>query len=204
VTYTAASSGGTTTGGTGTPTLTSPAAGSTLSGSTQTFTWSAGSASQLWLYLGSTAGGKDLLELALGSGSIYTASGLPTDGRRIYATLWFVQNGSWQHADTTYTAAGSGGTGSTGTAPTLTSPVSGSTLSGSSQTFTWTAGSGASQLWLYLGSTAGGKDLLEKALSGSSITATGLPTDGRRIYATLWFVQNGSWQHTDTTYTAFR
>ena len=82
--------------------------------------------------------------------------------------------------------------------------INGSTLSGSSQTFTWTAGSGASQLWLYLGSTAGGKDLLEKALSGSSITATGLPTDGRRIYATLWFVQNGSWQHTDTTYTAFR
>jgi len=111
--------------------------------------------------------------------------------------LWFVQNGAWQHTDATYTAAG-------GTTPALTSPAAGSTLSGASQTFTWTAGTGISSFWLYLGSVAGGKDLLEQSLgSGSSVTATGLPTDGRIIYATLWWWANGGWEHADATYTAF-
>jgi len=191
------------TGGTGAsspPQITSPAPGSTLTGSSQSFTWTAGTgASELWLHLGSTPGGRDLFEKGL-TGSSITATGLPTDGRPIYATLWFVQNGAWQYATASYTAAASGSTGTL----MLTSPAAGSTLSGSSQTFTWTAGTGATELWLHLGSTPGGRDLFEKGLTGSSITATGLPTDGRTIYATLWFVQNGAWQHANATYTAFR
>jgi hypothetical protein len=41
-----------------------------------------------------------------------------------------------------------------------------------------------------------------QGLTGSSSTATGLPTGGRSIYATLWLVQFGARQHANATYIA--
>ena len=201
-TYTAANTGGQQGGSA--PVITTPTAGATLAGSSQTFTWTAGSgASSYWLYLGRTAGGNDLFDRSMGSSLSVTATGLPTDGRTIYARLWWVRNARWEYADTTYTAAAVGGTGSG--SPAIASPAAGSTLTGASQTFTWTAGSGATSYWLYLGRTAGSNDLFDRSMGSSlTVTATGLPTDGRTIYARLWWVRNGGWEYADTTYTASR
>jgi hypothetical protein len=40
----------------------------------------------------------------MGSSLSVTAGGLPTDGRTIYARLWWVGNAGWEYADTRYTA----------------------------------------------------------------------------------------------------
>ena len=196
-TYTAA--GGTGSGGT--PAITTPAPGSTLSGSAQTFTWTAGTGvSGYWLYLGSTAGGNDLLNRDMGSSLTATAA-LPTDGRTIHARLWWYGTSGWVYADSSYTAAVSGGTG--GTTPAITTPSAGSTLSGSSQTFTWSAGTGVSGYWLYLGSAAGGSDLFNQNVGANvTVQVTGLPTDGRTIYARLWWYGASGWASADTSYRA--
>src|SRR6185436_21042271 len=99
--------------------------------------------------------------------------------------------------------ANTGGGGGGGGLPVITTPTAGATLTGSSQTFTWGAGSGVTSYWLSLGRTAGGNDLFDRNMGSSlSVTATGLPTDGRTIYARLWWIRNGAWEYADTTYTA--
>jgi hypothetical protein len=199
-TYTAGGSGGG--GGGGTPAITAPKPGSTLSGSGQTFTWTAGAGiSRYWLYLGSTAGGSDLLDRDMGSSVTITAAALPTDGRTIHARLWWYGGGGWAFTDSTYMAASSGGGGSA--SPVITTPSAGSTLTGSSQTFTWTTGTDASTYWLYLGSAAGGSDLFNQNMgTNSTVSVTGLPTDGRTIYARLWWYGASGWASADTSYRA--
>jgi len=185
------------------PQVSSPAAGSTLAGSSQTFTWtSATGVSSYWLYVGTSLGGSTLFDQDLGSALTATVSGLPTDSRTIYVRLWWRLTTGWEAADYTYTAGNAGGGGSGGGTPAITAPAPGSTLSGSAQTFTWTAGTGASSYWLYLGSTAGGNDLFDRSM-GTSLTATAtLPTDGRTVFARLWWIGSAGWVFTDSTYTA--
>jgi uncharacterized repeat protein (TIGR02543 family) len=85
----------------------------------------------------------------------------------------------------------------------LTSPTPGSTLSGASITFTWGAGAGVTQYWLYIGSTPGGYDLYTHAFApGTLSTGVTLPIDGRPLYARLHSQLNGGWQWTDYTFTA--
>ncbi len=202
-TYTTPNAGG---GGGGlNPAITTASAAATLTGSSQTFTWIAGSgATSSWLYLGNAVGGYDLFNQSMGLSLTASVSGLPTDGRRIYARLWWVRSGEWEYADTTYTAASnSSGNSNTNTNPAITTPAASSTLSGSSQTFAWTAGTGTSSSWLYLGSSAGGHDLFDQSLGSSlSATAGGLPTDGRTIHARLWWARGGAWEYADSWSTA--
>ena len=87
---------------------------------------------------------------------------------------------------------------------TLTSPTPGSTLSGAAVTFTWAGGVGVSLYQLDIGTTLGGTDLFNKAISATTTSATvsGLPRGGRTIYVRLWSVVSWAWQRTDYTYTA--
>jgi len=212
-TYTAANTGGGGSGGSGgsggglTPVITTPSAGATLAGSSQTFSWTAGSGvSAYWLSAGTSVGANNLFDQSLGLSSTATVTGLPTGGGTVYVRLWWLA-GSWGYADYAYAAGGggAGGGGTGGTLPVITTPSAGATLAGSSQTFTWTAGIGATSYWLYLGRTAGGNDLFDRSMGSSlSVTAAGLPTDSRTIYARLWWIRNGAWEYADTTYTASR
>lgn len=87
----------------------------------------------------------------------------------------------------------------------LTNPTPGSTLSGSLATFSWSAGSGATAYWLYLGTTGiRSSNLYSSGLTtGTSVAVSGLPTNGVTIYATLYTETNGSWQPASYTYTEF-
>jgi hypothetical protein len=84
----------------------------------------------------------------------------------------------------------------------VTSPTPGSTLSGTSATFTWSAVSGATAYWVYVGSTGVGSSNI--FINSSSITATsqavtGLPTTGT-VYLRVYSYVNGFWTSTDDTY----
>ena len=175
-------------------TMISPAPGSTLTGPSTTFTWTTGSGvSSYYLWIGATAGGNDLYQAAISGTS--TTVNLPTSGATVYVRLWSVINNGLQYQDYTYTEFSP-------VAATMVSPAPGSTLTGSSTAFTWTAGSNVSSYYLWIGTTAGGNDLYQAAISGISTTVD-LPTSGATVYVRLWSVINGGLQYHDYTYTEF-
>ena len=87
----------------------------------------------------------------------------------------------------------------------LTSPTPGSIFTGSTATFSWSTATGANGYTLWLGSTGvGSNNLFHSAESpATSLTVTGLPTNGETIYARLNTYTHGTLQHLDYTYTAF-
>jgi hypothetical protein len=87
----------------------------------------------------------------------------------------------------------------------ITSPASGSVLPGATATFTVGAESSVSQYQLWLGTTAGSDNLGlynsgSTSASSISFTATGLPTSGGTVYATLYWNNNGSWGSSQSAY----
>jgi hypothetical protein len=180
--------------------VTTPAPRSTLTASAETFEWSGGTGvSQYWLYVGTTAGGFNLLNQNLGTSLSATVAGLPTDGSTVYVRLWSLIGGTWQYNDDTYTVP----TTVTPARAEMTTPAPGSTLTSSAETFEWTGGTSVSQYWLYVGTTADGTDIFNQS-TGTSLSATvpGLSTNGGTLYVRLWSLINGTWQHNDDTYTA--
>lgn len=177
----------------------SPANGATLPGSTVTFQWSAGvGVSQYWLYVSQVApGGGDLDSISVSGQTSLTLTNLPVNGGAIYVRLSSLLNGSWQHADYIYAAAGF-------STAVMISPPNGATLGGSTVTFQWSAGVGVSQYWLYASSLAPGGQELYGGSQGSntSKTLTGLPTGGGVIYIRLWSEIGSVWSFFDYSYTA--
>jgi hypothetical protein len=86
----------------------------------------------------------------------------------------------------------------------MVSPVNASQLASTTQTFTWTSVSGATQYWLYLGSTPGSYNIYNQSTGTStSRTVTGLPSNGSMIYARLWTQYGGEWLYNDYSYKAY-
>ncbi len=173
-------------------TITSPTNGSTLSGSSTMFTWAAnGSTTPVYLWVGSTVGGANLVNIGPLSGTSTTVN-LPTNGAMVYVTLWSTVNGTLVSKSYTYTEA---------LPATISSPTSGSTLSGASTTITWAANASTTPVYLWVGSTAGGTDLVNIGpLSGTSATVN-LPTNGATVYVTLWSTLNGTLTSSTASYT---
>jgi len=116
----------------------------------------------------------------------------------------FTQNVNFTGGGGTFAQVTGTGTGGASSQPAqITSPTPGSTLSGSNVTFAWSAGTGVSQYWLYMGSSLGGLDIYN-ANQGTnrSVTVGNIPIDGRLIYVRLWSFIGAGWQWNDYTYTA--
>jgi len=85
----------------------------------------------------------------------------------------------------------------------ISSPTPNSILTSSSTTFTWNAGTGPTQYWLYVGRSLGSHELYSQDQgSGLSATVPGLPTDGSILYVRLWSYIGGQWFWRDYTYAA--
>ena len=181
--------------------LTTPAPGSMLPGSTVTFGWTAGAgAAGYWLDLGNVPGGNQYFQSGnLGNVLQVTANGLPTNGSTVYATLYTLVNGQWLPNAYTYTAFSQ--QSSLGV---MQTPAPGSTLYGNTQTFTWSAGSGASAYWLDIGSAPGGNNYYQSGNLGNvlSTTVQTLPANNTEIFVTLWSLVNGQWLNNQYTYTS--
>jgi hypothetical protein len=186
---------GTGTGGT----MTSPTVGSKLTSSTATFTWTAGTGiSSYFLYIGTTSGGDNLGTVNPGSKTSATVTTLPTNGETFYVTLLSLNGATWIRTPYMYIASG------TGTGATMTTPTPGSKFGGSSVTFDWTAGTGISSYYLYVGTTAGGNNIAS-VNPGSKLTATvtTMPTNGATVYVTLLSLNGATWIRIPYTYDAF-
>ncbi len=182
--------------------MSSPSPGSTLASSSQAFSWTAGTnATDYWLDVGTTAGGREIYGAISNGARSATVTGLPTNGSTIYVRLWSKLSSGWagNYIDYTYTAS----TAVAGAKAVMISPTPNTTLTGSSQAFSWSTGTGVSQYWLQVGSSSGATDLYYQS-TGSSVTTTvtGLPTNGQALYVRLWSLISGAWQVNDYTYTA--
>ena len=185
----------------GTPsaaTLTTPIAGMALCGSTS-FTWPTDTGpSAYMLELGTIGAGSNNL---YSSGSTTGGSEkvtVPCDAVTVWVTLLSRLNGAWQTEAYTFTEGG------TLVKAAITSPANKSVLPGSSVMFNWAGGAGPSGYWLYLGTTGQGSSNLYNsgATTATSATVTGLPTNGKTVYAELLQRINGAWQASYYTYTA--
>jgi serine protease len=122
---------------------------------------------------------------------------LPETGAKVYARL-YSYTGTWVYNDYTYTEASTAGTPAT-----LTSPAPGSVLAGSTVTFTWTAGTGATEYDLYLGTERGASNIYSSGhITATSTTVTTLPESGATVYARLYSYINAAWVYNDYTYKA--
>lgn len=85
----------------------------------------------------------------------------------------------------------------------ITSPPDGSRLSSSTVTFVWTAGAGAAQYWLSVGTTPGGTQIYN-ASQGVNLSrrVSGLPTDGSIVHVRLWSLLGTDWGVNDYSYIA--
>ena len=179
-----------------------PANWTTLSSGIVPFAWNAVSgASSYQLFVGSAPGAHDYFRGNPGSALTQTVSGLPTDGSTVYARLWSLIGGSWIYEDFGYEASGAGSPSAE-----MATPTSGTMLSSGTVPFTWTAGSGETAYWLYVGDSLGANDLYDSGWIASSVltqTPPGLPTDGRRIYVRLYSLVGGAWLYNDYSYLAF-
>jgi trimeric autotransporter adhesin len=179
--------------------ITTPVPNSQFTGTTVTFNWTAGAgASAYWLDVGSSPGGNQYYQSGnLGNVLTTTVNGLPSDGSTVYVTLYSLVGAQWLGNSYTYTAfslAGQLGV--------MQTPTNGSTLSGNVQTFTWSAGAGASAYWLDIGSTLGGNDIYQSGNLGNVLTTTvySLPADNSTIYVTLYSYVGGQWLSNQYTY----
>ena len=161
---------------------------------------------EYWLSIGNTLNGNQLGGGSTGMATSRTISGLPTDGRTIYARIESLRGGVWSASYATYTTSPPG-TPTPTPVPTgiaqFTSPAPGSTLSSSTVTFTWSPGTGISEYWLSIGTTLNGNQLGGGSTGmATSRTISGLPTGGRTIYARIESLRGGVWYSSYATYTA--
>jgi hypothetical protein len=110
--------------------------------------------------------------------------------------LWSFISDAWIHHDYTYTA------GMNGVPAAMVTPTDGSTLPTGPVTFTWSAGTGVSEAWIWVGTTVGGQDLYVNGGAGVTTATAPLPSNGDPVYVRLWSFLSGGWAHHDYTYTA--
>jgi hypothetical protein len=81
-------------------------------------------------------------------------------------------------------------------------PVPASVLSGPSVNFMWSAGVGAADYYLSVGTSVGAGDIFSQNTGlATSQVVSGIPTNGSLIYVRLWTLLGSTWQFNDYTYT---
>jgi hypothetical protein len=175
--------------------LISPAPNSVLAGASVKFTWSSASgATGYALRLGTTVGGNNLYGSGIITGTSATANNLPINGATVYARLYTYHGSASVYTDYVYTAASKAA---------LISPAPNSVLAGASVKFTWSSANGATGYALRLGTSVGANNLYGSGvITGTSATATNLPTNGETIYARLYTYYGSTSLYTDYVYTA--
>lgn len=168
----------------------------TVLSSTTTFDWTAGTGVRAnWLWIGSCQDCIDILDEDQGTSNSRTLR-LPTDGRRLYVTLFSYIAGDWYWVDYQFWAPSP-----VRIAARLTSPTPGATLGGR-QEFQWDRGNMVDQLWLRVGSCEGCKDLFDENEALYTTQAMSLPQDGRVIYVRLFSRFGGDWSYRDYEFRA--
>ncbi len=167
--------------------LLSPANGTVLADTTLPLVWDAGrGVTSCYLQVGSTAGGVDLCNSNEGTNTRRTLT-VPAGGGQVHVTLWSLIDGAYQQSPYVFTTVPA-------SKAQLISPANGAQLTGGTLNLTWSAGTGVSRYYLFLGSSYGGYDLGAVDAGTTPAASIGVPQDGGPVYLTLWSLINGGYQ----------
>jgi subtilisin-like proprotein convertase family protein len=161
----------------------------------QSFTWSVGAGvAEYWLSVGTTAGGSDIYYASNGLAISRSVTGIPQDGSTVYVRLWSRLTSGWVYADYIYI-------GGAGVVAEMVSPTPYSQLTSSTTAFTWTSGTGVTEIWLTVSAHG---TLIYNASQGTatSRTLSALPNLSTPLLVRLWSLRNGAWQFLDYVYTS--
>lgn len=166
--------------------LLSPVSGDSIP-SDVTFSWtSVEGASAYYLYVGTSEGAQDLVSTGEVQVTDCVVTGLP-GGSDVYARLWTKVDGIWRYNDYRFRVADRA---------ILISPEVGTALPIDLR-FEWTSVGGASEYYLYIGTSQGARDVRESsAINATSYHVAGLP-EGESIHVRLWTNLNGQWRYVD-------
>src|SRR5713101_3979978 len=129
-----------------TASLTYPANGAVNANMSQPITWTTvANVQAYYLYVGTTAGAKDLVNTGAIQSTSYLASGLP-GGQTLYARVWAKVGGVWRYTDSTFSAASS-----VPMTATITYPANGAVDANMSQPIAWTTVANVQAYYLYVG-----------------------------------------------------
>jgi len=164
--------------------IASPTPSTSLGNNVITFVWTAGTgAVDYWLDVG-TALGQGNISGGVVSGTSKQVSGLPCNGQPVHVRLWTrTSAGYLTPIDYSYTAATSC---TADPRATLSTPSPGTTLAGKTVTFTWSAGTGALDYWLDVGSAVGQGNISAGTVATTSRHVTNLPCNSAPVFARLW------------------
>src|SRR5206468_1040534 len=161
----------------------------------QAIRWTSVAAVQAYyLHFGTTPGAKDLVDTGEILQTSYLAGVLPA-GQIVYARLWTKVAAVWQYTDSSFSAAPRLTT-------TLTYPLNGAVSANMSQPVQWKTVTNVQAYYLYIGTSAGAKDLVDSGeLQLTSYLVGNLPV-GQTVYARIWAKVGGVWRYTDSTFSA--
>src|SRR5439155_372668 len=121
-----------------------------------------------YLYVGSTFGGKDLVNTGETLQTSELALNLP-DGQTLYARLWTKAGNVWRYIDSTFSAAPA-------VRATLTYPSDGAVNMDPVNPIQWTSVANVQAYYLYVGTTLGAKDVVNTGeIQQTSFLAANLP-----------------------------
>ncbi|MFT7518235.1 MAG: hypothetical protein ACI9MC_000365, partial [Kiritimatiellia bacterium] len=173
-----------------------PVDGATLGSAALALVWEDVEADEYLVTVGSTVGKDDLHHKSAGTSTTWTVTGLPVDGSKLHVKVWTRFGEAWYTDSVTYSAYKA-----TTVVASIISPPAESTLKGSAVTFSWDD-VGADGYMLRLGSSRWTADLGALSTTSTSVSVTGLPVDGRTIWATLYSEDDGRWYSETVTYSA--
>jgi hypothetical protein len=149
------------------------------------------SADAYYLYVGSSFGANNLINTGEIHQTSYPIDTLPPN-LRIYARIYAKVGGVWRFTDSSFI-------GATLTA-TITSPSNGATNANPLSAIQWTTVPNVQAYYLYVGTTIGGKNLVDTGeLQQTSVLPAALPA-GQPLYARLWTKVAGVWRYVDSTF----
>jgi len=195
--------------------FTSPVDGATNVDTWQPITWTAvADAQAYYLYVGTSAGAKDLVDSGELQTTSYQAYGLPA-GQPLYARLWTKKAGVWRYTDITFTAA----IGGPVLKASVITPANGATGVVPTGVIQWNSVQNAQKYYVYVGSTPGTNDLIDSqeicngclnspmvlfwnmSNAGKS-PALGLGGKaGQTVYLRMWTMVGGIWRYVDSSFT---
>ena len=172
--------------------ITYPANGAVNADITQSIQWLAVSSAQAYqLWVGSAAGGYDLLRTAEIQATSYPWSSLPAN-QTVYARIWMKVGGVWRYTDSSFSGAR--------LTTQITYPANGATDADLAQPIQWLGVANAQSYELYLGTSPGSRDILDtRQVQTTSVLASNVPAN-QTIYARIWVQVGGVWRSTDSTF----
>jgi hypothetical protein len=147
-------------------------------------------ASAYYLYVGTTPGAKDVVDSGETLLAGHHAASLPPE-TTLFGRLWTRINGEWRFEDITFeTASGAE----------FVFPRDGDINIALPQLFRWTSVPDALAYYLYVGTTAGARDLVDTGeITATSYMPPALPTD-RPLFARIWTKFASRWVFSDVVF----